>query len=421
MKEILKVFRFEFGQKLKEKSFYITTIIIALVVFLLAASPAIFGLFSGDETENTQVEDAQDYQDSEIIELSKLGIVINGEISDTLIPELEKEYEVVEYKSEEELKKAVESDEIEEGAVIQNDLEATVYSKTANALNPSEYSQLDYLMKDNYKYNVMLKEYNISREDFEKIDNIYPNISYESLGRNNLASYIVSYVSIMFMYFMIILQGQLIATSVAREKDNRTMELLITTVKPKSLIWGKVLAGVVISLITFLAIIVAGGLGLSITLMKTPQLLEMLKAIDFNLGVKDLVIFVDFLLLGVTLYYLIYAALGSLVSKLDELNQALTPITVIVVIAFMLPMFSLSSPDSILMKVLSFIPFTSPLAMFVRYQMSDVPTMELLISTGLLLVTLILVSILASKIYRAGTLNYGNKMNIFKALKSDKE
>lgn len=421
MKEILKVFRFEFGQKLKEKSFYITTIIIALVVFLLAASPAIFGLFSGDETENTQVEDAQDYQDSEIIELSKLGIVINGEISDTLIPELEKEYEVVEYKSEEELKKAVESDEIEEGAVIQNDLEATVYSKTANALNPSEYSQLDYLMKDNYKYNVVLKEYNISREDFEKIDNIYPNISYESLGRNNLASYIVSYVSIMFMYFMIILQGQLIATSVAREKDNRTMELLITTVKPKSLIWGKVLAGVVISLITFLAIIVAGGLGLSITLMKTPQLLEMLKAIDFNLGVKDLVIFVDFLLLGVTLYYLIYAALGSLVSKLDELNQALTPITVIVVIAFMLPMFSLSSPDSILMKVLSFIPFTSPLAMFVRYQMSDVPTMELLISTGLLLVTLILVSILASKIYRAGTLNYGNKMNIFKALKSDKE
>lgn len=421
MKEILKVFRFEFGQKLKEKSFYITTIIIALVVFLLAASPAIFGLFSGDETENTQVEDAQDYQDSEIIELSKLGIVINGEISDTLIPELEKEYEVVEYKSEEELKKAVESDEIEEGAVIQNDLEATVYSKTANALNPSEYSQLDYLMKDNYKYNVMLKEYNISREDFEKIDNIYPNISYESLGRNNLASYIVSYVSIMFMYFMIILQGQLIATSVAREKDNRTMELLITTVKPKSLIWGKVLAGVVISLITFLAIIVAGGLGLSITLMKTPQLLEMLKAIDFNLGVKDLVIFVDFLLLGVTLYYLIYAALGSLVSKLDELNQALTPITVIAVIAFMLPMFSLSSPDSILMKVLSFIPFTSPLAMFVRYQMSDVPTMELLISTGLLLVTLILVSILASKIYRAGTLNYGNKMNIFKALKSDKE
>lgn len=421
MKEILKVFRFEFGQKLKEKSFYITTIIIALVVFLLAASPAIFGLFSGDETENTQVEDAQDYQDSEIIELSKLGIVINGEISDTLIPELEKEYEVVEYKSEEELKKAVESDEIEEGAVIQNDLEATVYSKTANALNPSEYSQLDYLMKDNYKYNVMLKEYNISREDFEKIDNIYPNISYESLGRNNLASYIVSYVFIMFMYFMIILQGQLIATSVAREKDNRTMELLITTVKPKSLIWGKVLAGVVISLITFLAIIVAGGLGLSITLMKTPQLLEMLKAIDFNLGVKDLVIFVDFLLLGVTLYYLIYAALGSLVSKLDELNQALTPITVIAVIAFMLPMFSLSSPDSILMKVLSFIPFTSPLAMFVRYQMSDVPTMELLISTGLLLVTLILVSILASKIYRAGTLNYGNKMNIFKALKSDKE
>lgn len=419
MKEMLKVFRFEFSQKLKEKSFYITTIIIALVVFLLAASPAIIGIFSGDDTENVKVEESGK-EDSESIPLSKLGIVINGQISDTLIPELEKVYEVVEYKSENELKKAVESDEIEEGAVIQNDLESILYSKQTNAFGIGD-SKFDDLMKNNYKYNIMLKEYNISRKDFEKIDNVYPNISHESLGRNNIASYIVSYASIMFMYFMIILQGQMIATSVAREKDNRTMELLITTVKPKSLIWGKVLAGVVISLITFLAIVVAGVLGFSITLMKDPQLLEMLKAIDFNLGIQDFVIFVDFLLLGVTLYYLIYAALGSLVSKLDELNQALTPITVIIVIAFMLPMMNLSMPDSILMKILSFVPFTSPLAMFVRYQMTNVTTIELLISTGILLVTLILVSILASKIYRAGTLNYGNRMKLFKALKTKEE
>lgn len=419
MKEMLKVFRFEFSQKLKEKSFYITTIIIALVVFLLAASPAIIGIFSGDDTENAKVEESGK-EGSESIPLSRLGIVINGQISDTLIPELEKVYEVVEYKSENELKKAVESDEIEEGAVIQNDLESILYSKQTNAFGIGD-SKFDDLMKNNYKYNIMLKEYNISRKDFEKIDNVYPNISHESLGRNNIASYIVSYASIMFMYFMIILQGQMIATSVAREKDNRTMELLITTVKPKSLIWGKVLAGVVISLITFLAIVVAGVLGFSITLMKDPQLLEMLKAIDFNLGIQDFVIFVDFLLLGVTLYYLIYAALGSLVSKLDELNQALTPITVIIVIAFMLPMMNLSMPDSILMKILSFVPFTSPLAMFVRYQMTNVTTIELLISTGILLVTLILVSILASKIYRAGTLNYGNRMKLFKALKTKEE
>lgn len=419
MKEMLKVFRFEFSQKLKEKSFYITTIIIALVVFLLAASPAIIGIFSGDDTENAKVEESGK-EGSESIPLSRLGIVINGQISDTLIPELEKVYEVVEYKSENELKKAVESDEIEEGAVIQNDLESILYSKQTNAFGIGD-SKFDDLMKNNYKYNIMLKEYNISRKDFEKIDNVYPNISHESLGRNNIASYIVSYASIMFMYFMIILQGQMIATSVAREKDNRTMELLITTVKPKSLIWGKVLAGVVISLITFLAIVVAGVLGFSITLMKDPQLLEMLKTIDFTLGIQDFVIFVDFLLLGVTLYYLIYAALGSLVSKLDELNQALTPITVIIVIAFMLPMMNLSMPDSILMKILSFVPFTSPLAMFVRYQMTNVTTIELLISTGILLVTLILVSILASKIYRAGTLNYGNRMKLFKALKTKEE
>ena len=130
MKEMLKVFRFELSQKLKEKSFYITTIIIALVVFLLAASPAIISMFSDKDIDKTQINDSgklEDFGDGETIPLSKLGIVINGKISDTLITELGKEYELVEYQSQDELIKAVESDAIEEGAVIQNDLEAILY------------------------------------------------------------------------------------------------------------------------------------------------------------------------------------------------------------------------------------------------------------------------------------------------------
>lgn len=420
MREILKVFRFELSQKLKQKSFYVTTIILALIAFLITVSPVIYDFLSSDNGKKSHEETVleEETQNFENDSLSKLGIVINGEISNTLIPELEKVYRVVKYKNIDELKNAVESDEVEEGAAIKNDLEITLYKKTSNVF-AGDNSQFEDLIKNNYKYNIMLKDYNISREDFEKIDNISPNISRESLGRNNIASYVISYIAIMFMYFMILVQGQLIATSVAREKDNRTMELLITTVKPKSLIWGKVLSGVVISLTTFLAILVAGILGFSITLMKNAQLLEILKAINFNLRIQDLVIFIVYLLLGVTLYYLIFAALGSLVSKLDELNQALTPITVIVVIAFMLPMMSLSTPNSTLMKVISFVPFTSPLAMFVRYQMTDVNTIELLISAGILMITVVLTSMLAANIYRAGTLNYGNKMKLFKALKNE--
>lgn len=423
MREILKVFRFELSQKLKEKSFYITMIIISLIVLLLTALPAIIDTFKGDDSNNSYVEESEidkESSEGETIPLNKLGVVIDGEISDTLLPELEKGYQVIEYNNLDELKEAVESEKIDEGAVIKNDIEATVYNKNSNALGDVN-SDFDTLMKNNYKYNIELKDYNIPREDLEKIDSFTPNINYESLGKSNIASYILSYASIMFMYFMILIQGQLIATSVAREKDNRTMELLITAVKPKSLIWGKVLAGVVTSLITFLAIVVSGLIGFSITLMKDPNLLNFLKSMNFNIGFMDLAVFTIFLLLGVTLYYLLYAAIGSLVSKLDELNQALTPVTIPIIVAFMLPMMSLSAPNSQLMKIISYVPFTSPLAMFVRYEMADVTGLQLLISIGILLISVILLSILATKIYRAGTLNYGNKMNIFKALKSDKE
>lgn len=422
MKNMFKVFKFELFQKFKEKGFYITMIIISLIVFLLTVSLGFFDGFLSDDTKDSYNEESileDESHNHENDKLNKLGVVINGEITETLIPELEKKYQVFRYQNVDELKAAVDSDAIDEGAVIANDLEATLYTKTSNifALDDSEF---DNLMKNNYKYNVILKDYKISNEDFEKMDDIYTNISHEILGKNNFFSYFLSYFSMLFMYFMILLQGSMIATSVAREKDTRTMELLITTVKPKSLIWGKVLAGVVTSLITFLAILLSGMIGFSISVMKNHQILEILKSININLEIQDLIIFVVYLLLGVTLYYFIYAALSSLVSKLDELNQALTPINIIVVIGFIFPIMNLAYPESTLMKVLSFVPFTSPLAMFARYKMSNVNTIELLISASILVISVVLASILAAKIYRAGTLNYGNKMKLIKALKNDK-
>lgn len=416
MNQMFKVFSFELRQKLREKSFYVTTIILAIIMFLLGLAPTLFNMFSNDDSDDM---DNSTIVGEEVEDLQKdtLGIVYQGEISQSLIDEFEKVYEVSTYTSEDDLKNDVENETITEGIILFSDLEAKSIKNNAGFLSTDSY--IEDILRNNYRYNVLLKDADITREQLEEFDNVYATVEVESVGRNNVASYILSYASIMFMYFMILTQGQIIATSVAREKDNRTMEILITTVKPKALIWGKVLSGVVTSLLAFLTMVLAGLAGFMITLSQIPMISEILKNINFTIGALDLLIFVVFLLLGITLYYLMYAALGSLVSKLDQLGQALTPVTIPVVIAFLVPMMNLATPDSMLMKIASFVPFTSPIAMFARYQLANVSFMELLASIAILVISVVIVGIMAAKIYRSGTLNYGNRMKITKALKSE--
>lgn len=416
MNQMFKVFSFELRQKLREKSFYVTTIILAIIMFLLGLAPTLFNMFSNDDSDDM---DNSTIVEEEVEDLQKdtLGIVYQGEISQSLIDEFEKVYEVSTYTSEDDLKNDVENETITEGIILFSDLEAKSIKNNAGFLSTDSY--IEDILRNNYRYNILLKDADITREQLEEFDNVYATVEVESVGRNNVASYILSYASIMFMYFMILTQGQIIATSVAREKDNRTMEILITTVKPKALIWGKVLSGVVTSLLAFLTMVIAGLAGFMITLSQIPMISEILKNINFTIGALDLLIFVVFLLLGITLYYLMYAALGSLVSKLDQLGQALTPVTIPVVIAFLVPMMNLATPDSMLMKIASFVPFTSPIAMFARYQLANVSFMELLASIAILVISVVIVGIMAAKIYRSGTLNYGNRMKITKALKSE--
>ena len=144
----------------------------------------------------------------------------------------------------------------------------------------------------------------------------------------------------------------------------------------------------------------------------------MLNAIIDSINPIDVLVFFVLAILGTTMYYFLFAGVGSLVTKLEEINSTMTPVTMLVVIAFILPMMSISDPESNIMKVASFIPFSSPLAMFARFTMSAVSRWELGLSIAILVVTTIAISRICIKIYRLGTLNYGNKLNLLKAIET---
>lgn len=207
------------------------------------------------------------------------------------------------------------------------------------------------------------------------------------------------------------MNGQIASMNVAREKNDRTMELLITSTDSRNLIHGKVLASFVQSIVTLLAVVVSVIVGLIINKDSIDTLLETLSKLNFTLDPIVILIFLAFFIVGYILYLYIYAALGATVSNTEEINTALGPIMIIVVLVYLATVFALSlpDPDNIVLKILSFIPFSSMFVIHTRYAITDMTLMEVGISFGILLVTTLILSAISVRIYRSASLNYGNR------------
>ena len=127
-----------------------------------------------------------------------------------------------------------------------------------------------------------------------------------------------------------------------------------------------------------------------------------------------------FFVLGFLIYAFLYGALGSTATKLEDINTSTMPLILLFVVAFIVSMMGMSSGnvDSMLMKVCSFIPFTSPMAMFTRIAMSTVPMHEILLSIAILVLSSAGIGVLAAKIYRVGVLLYGTTPRLGAILKA---
>lgn len=123
------------------------------------------------------------------------------------------------------------------------------------------------------------------------------------------------------------------------------------------------------------------------------------------------------------IYAFLYGAIGSTVSKLEDVNTAVMPVTILFIVAFFITMMALGNGtvDSTLMKISSYVPFTSPMAMFTRLAMSTVSVYEIAASIAILIVSVIIIGIASAKIYRVGVLLYGTKMKLGSILKAIKK
>lgn len=196
------------------------------------------------------------------------------------------------------------------------------------------------------------------------------------------------------------------------------MEVLITSAKPISMMFGKVIASCIAGLVQLGAIF--GSALLFYNVNKSHWGDNMIIDSIFNIPPELFAFMLVFFLLGFLIFAFLFGAIASTVSKLEDINTAVQPITFLFIFGFMVVIFSMTSGsvDNVLMKVCSYIPFTSPMAMFTRIAMSTVPWYEVAISIIILIGSTIGTGILSAKIYRVGVLMYGTAPKIKNIIKA---
>ncbi|QQK77444.1 ABC transporter permease [Salicibibacter cibarius] len=219
---------------------------------------------------------------------------------------------------------------------------------------------------------------------------------------SQMQAYWMVYVLVIAIYLIVITFGTMIATEVATEKSSRVMELIVSSVNPITQMLGKLVGIGVVGLVSLAALGASAGIGLT---MSDDELLQTIigEAPDMSLLLYALL----FVILGYFLYGGLAAMLGALVSRAEEVNQALQPLIIVAMIAFFIAIFGLNTPDTTFIQVMSYIPFFAPQLLFLRIGMGTVPMWEVALIIGILLISAILFNILAARIYKGGVLMYG--------------
>jgi ABC-2 type transport system permease protein len=277
----------------------------------------------------------------------------------------------------------------------------------------------DTTLQEVYRISAMIQG-GISPEDAGNIMSAQINSTTTTLGKDQTQNFFYTYILIMALYMVILLYGQMVATNVASEKSSKAMELLVTSASPTSMMFGKVLAPCIAGLFQLIAVF--GTALLCFNLNKSAWGDNMIIESIFNIPIDLFGYLLVFFVLGFLIYAFLYGAIGSTASKLEDINTSVMPITFLFIIAFFVAMFSMTGGDmnNTLIKVCSFIPFTSSMCMFTRICMSNVPWYEILSSILILIASTIGVGILSAKIYRIGVLLYGTPPKLSAIIKAIK-
>ena len=409
MKQFGKILKFELKYYLKNKVFVGVTIFLVLLIAAVMFFPRISAMFEKGDVTDTPTDlpvmlvKADDPAQTEMVRETFAAAFTGYDVQST-------DAEIGDITGK------ITSEDVECAFVMTGPTSYTYYVNNLSMYD-SNSAIADEVLQQIYQMNAMINGGMTAEQAGEVMSNQITG-EVESLGKDQFQNFFYTYIMIFALYMVILLYGQMVATNVATEKSSRAMEVLITSAKPNSMMFGKVLASCIAGLVQLVAVF--GSALVFYNLNKSYWGDNMIVDSIFNIPPELFVYMLVFFILGFLIYAFMFGAVGSTASKLEDINTSVMPITMLFIIAFFVVMFSMASGsiDNTLMTVCSYIPFTSPMAMFTRICMSTVPLYEILISVAILIGSTLGIGFLAAKIYRVGVLMYGTTPKLGAILKA---
>lgn len=404
MNKFAIILKHTYLSQLKSKSFIIMTVISLLIIVGLTNIQNIVNMFAGeDQVKQIAVID----ETNEIVQLLQQNLA-----------HMDEELKIIDYDGTlEEGREQVQSGEYFALLMIRMDEEklpaATYYALDLS--NSQIPNQLEQGLRQ-IKTGMITEQEGIEQEIISKMFSPVP-IEKIALKENakteeelNQARGLV-YFMIFLIYFAVLIYGNMIANQVAIEKSSRVMEIIVSSVSPITQMFAKI-AGIALLGLTQFGLILATGY-FSLLANQSEMVGGVFEYFGFSeVPIGTLIYGVVFFILGYLLYAMLAAMLGSLVSRIEDAQQIVTPMVLLVVAAFMIAVFGLNDPDSRLVVATSFIPFFAPIIMFVRVGMLDIPLWEVSLSIGLLVATIFFFAWIGAKVYKGGVLMYGRSTSL---------
>ncbi len=410
MKQFGKILKFELKGYLRNKTFVGITVFLMVLIAVVMFLPNIISLVTRDGEA-----DASDPETLPVMLIQAEDEALAEMVQQYFAPAFS-EYQVKIAEGDVESVKAQVVSGEAECAFVMRDAASYTYYVNNLSMYDSNTAVADSLLQEVYRVGAMIQN-GMTAEQVGEILSVQIESNIETLGKNQMDNFLYTYIMIFALYMVILLYGQMVATNVATEKSSRAMELLVTSANPTSMMFGKVLAS---CLAGFAQLVLVFGSAILLYNINKEQLANPLIASIFDIPLGLFAYMIVFFILGFLIYAFMFGAIGSTASKLEDINTSVMPITYLFIIAFMVVMFSMTSGniDNTLMRICSFVPFTSPMAMFTRIAMSTVAWYEIAASIVILIGSTVGIGVLSAKIYRVGVLLYGNQPKLGAILKT---
>jgi ABC-2 type transport system permease protein len=235
-----------------------------------------------------------------------------------------------------------------------------------------------------------------------------------------VSSSLISTTLIVLIFMAIVMYGTWVAMGVAEEKGSRVLELMLNAATPRQMLTGKVLGNGAAGLAQYAVVVGALLVGL---LVRGPMRQAILNAPASEpplagLSVAAFGAFLVLFVLGFLLYALLYAALGSLVSRQEDVQSATSPLMVVIFIGYFASIIGLQTINDPWVVGLSYVPFLSPYLMLARVMVGHVELWEFGLAVALMLASIVVALFVAARIYSAGVLMYGQRVGLRQLLKA---